>query len=99
MQKTYRLMGPDGIVRESLVPGTFGGYRRKKIYGRLDCRSANAALVKGGYAKHRVFFATEEDAIRAGYRPCGKCMKERYLGWKAGGEPGTKHYPWLVANK
>ncbi|NJC88147.1 MAG: metal-binding protein [Desulfuromonas sp.] len=96
MKKTYRLLGPDGIMFESLVPGTLGGYRRKKIYGRLDCPSANAALKKGGYAKHRVFFAGEEDAIRAGYRPCGKCMKEFYRKWKAGGRPGTREYPWLT---
>lgn len=96
MSKTYKLLGPDRLIYESPVPGILGGYRRKKIYGRLDCRSANAALMRGGYAKHRVFFASEEDAISAGYRPCGKCMKERYLKWKIGGTPGSGEYPWQI---
>jgi len=30
-----------------------------------------------------VFFANEKDAIDAGYRPCGTCMKEQYKKWKA----------------
>lgn len=96
MGKNYRLLGPDGLIYQSPFPGALGGYRKNRIYGRLDCPSANAALRKGGYAKHRVFFASEEDAIHAGYRPCGKCMREDYKKWKAGGEPGTGKYPWLV---
>jgi methylphosphotriester-DNA--protein-cysteine methyltransferase len=50
-----------------------------------------------GYARHRVFFANEGDAIAAGYRPCGNCMRERYREWKRGGEPGTAEYPWRSA--
>jgi len=33
------------------------------LYGRLDCASALRALAKGGYARHRVFFADEGAAI------------------------------------
>jgi methylphosphotriester-DNA--protein-cysteine methyltransferase len=69
-----------------------------KIYGRLDCASALRHLPKG-YARHRVFFKDEPAAIAAGYRPCGICMKPRYQVWKAGGEPGSENYPWLVARK
>ena len=29
------------------------------------------------------FFADEETAVAAGYRPCAKCMKEEYKKWKA----------------
>ena len=32
--------------------------------------------------KHRVFFADEETAVAAGYRPCAVCMPERYAEWK-----------------
>jgi hypothetical protein len=46
-----------------------------------------------GYAKHRVFFADEEAAIAAGYRPCGRCMPEEYAVWKAG-PIGIARYPW-----
>ncbi len=32
--------------------------------------------------KHRVFFADEETAIAAGYRPCGVCTKKAYKKWR-----------------
>ena len=78
--KHYRLIGPDGQATLSPVPGTFGGNRRRRIYGRLDCRSAVGALATG-YAKHRVFFADEATALAAGYRPCGTCMRDEYRAW------------------
>jgi len=28
--------------------------------------------------KHRVFFASEQDAIDCGYRPCKICMPEKW---------------------
>jgi hypothetical protein len=93
--KRYRLLAPNGSTYESDSPGKLGGNRRAKIYGRLDCRSATAALPRG-YAKHRVFFADEAAAIAAGYRPCGNCMRARYLTWRCGGKPGSPEYPWSV---
>ena len=80
--KRYRLLGADGEVYESAEPGRLGGNRRARIYGRLDCGSARAALSRG-YAAHRVFFADEAAAVAAGYRPCGNCMREAYRAWKA----------------
>ncbi|WP_439624855.1 hypothetical protein [Gemmata sp.] len=50
--------------------------RDLRIYGRLDCNSAVAALGKG-YSRHRVFFADEAAGIAAGYRPCGNCFRAR----------------------
>lgn len=67
----------------SCEPGTLGGHRKLKIYGRLDCPSAARYLQKGQYAQNRVFFKDEETARAAGYRPCGVCMREAYLKWKA----------------
>ena len=55
-----------------------GGNQRLKIYGTLTCKSGKR--MKMG---NRVFFISEEDAIREGYRPCGHCMKEGYSRWKA----------------
>lgn len=98
MPKPYRLTAPDGSTYESDTPGELGGNRRDKIYGRLDCWSANLALPKG-YAKHRVFFKDEAAAIAAGYRPCGHCLKPRHKIWKAGGETGTEAYPWRILPK
>ena len=71
---------------ESHVPGALGGYRPSKIYGRLDCPSALRAIAKGQYISHRVFFADEEVAIAAGYRPCGSCLRPKYRQWRADAE-------------
>jgi methylphosphotriester-DNA--protein-cysteine methyltransferase len=64
------------------MPGTLGGHRRQRIYGRLDCPSALRAIAKGGYIKYRVFFADEATAISAGYRPCAVCLPRKYAQWK-----------------
>ena len=32
----------------------------------------------------KVFFRDEADAIAAGFRPCGNCMKAHYKLWKEG---------------
>ena len=79
----YRLIGADGVPYESDEPGTLGGHRRNKVYGRLDCPSALRWIAKGHYVRHRVFFADEETAVAAGYRPCFVCMREEYRAWKA----------------
>ncbi len=78
----YHLIGKDGKPYDSETPGTLGGHRKLKIYGRLDCPSALRYIAKGQYVAHRVFFADEETAIAAGYRPCAKCMPEAYRRWK-----------------
>jgi methylphosphotriester-DNA--protein-cysteine methyltransferase len=54
-----------------------GGNRLLKIYGTLTCRSG-----KRMKKFNRVFFATEVEARDLGYRPCGHCMREKYLMWK-----------------
>ena len=97
--KTYKLLAADGSTYESIKPGTVGGHRRLRIYGRLDCRSAISHLVRGDYARHRVFFADEAAAIAAGFRPCARCLSERYRIWKSGGVPGSPRYPWLIQPK
>ena len=81
--RLYRLVGADGRELLSPVPGTLGGTRRRRIYGRLDCPSALRALERGGYAAHRVFFADEATAVAAGFRPCGRCMRAEHASWKA----------------
>jgi methylphosphotriester-DNA--protein-cysteine methyltransferase len=65
------------------IRATLGGHRGSRIYGRLDCPSALRAIANGGYVKQRVFFADEAAAVAAGYRPCARCMPERYGDWKA----------------
>ena len=80
----YTLIGRDGKPYRSSTPGTLGGHRRNKVYGRLDCAGALRWIAKGKYVRHRVFFADEATAIAAGYRPCARCMPDRYRTWKEG---------------
>ena len=53
-EKTYTLIGADGAPYESCTKGALGGYKRGKLYGRLDCPSALRAIAKGGYIKNKV---------------------------------------------
>ncbi|WP_280831924.1 Ada metal-binding domain-containing protein [Mycolicibacterium frederiksbergense] len=76
------LIGADGRPYSRSTPGTLGGHRRNRLYGRLDCPSALRALAAGGYVRNRVFFAHEEDAVAAGYRPCAVCMPDAFRRWK-----------------
>jgi methylphosphotriester-DNA--protein-cysteine methyltransferase len=78
----YRLIGPDGREVLSKAPGTLGGHRRNKIYGRLACRGAARWIAKGHYVRQRVFFADETTAVAAGYRPCANCMPAEYAAWR-----------------
>ena len=80
----YRLLGPDGQTYASARPGTFGGHRGTRIYGRLDCSTALRAIARGGYVGQRVFFSDERAALDAGFRPCGTCLRELYREWDRG---------------
>jgi hypothetical protein len=80
--KFYTLIGADGKPYESLTKGKFGGHRKDKIYGTLDCTGAARWIAKGHYVNERVFFADEQTAIAAGYRPCYECLPEKYKAWK-----------------
>jgi hypothetical protein len=82
--KTYTLIGADGRPYESKTKGTLGGHRKNKIYGTLDCKGAARWIARGFYVRQRVFFADEQTAIAAGYRPCANCLPEKYKRWKAG---------------
>ncbi len=89
--RQYLLQGPDGQPYLSPVPGRFGGHRRGRRYGRLDCPAAARALARGGYVADRVFFADESTAIAAGYRPCAACLPSRYQSWKSAELPPVNH--------
>ncbi|MEH7239180.1 Ada metal-binding domain-containing protein [Bacillus sp. JJ1562] len=82
-EKMYTLLDANRNPYQSATPGKLGGNGTGKIYGRLDCPAALRAIVTGGYVESRVFFADEETAIAAGFRPCGACMREKYAKWKA----------------
>lgn len=82
MKRIWTLLDRTGHPYESAAPGTLGGHRRSRIYGRLDCPGALGAIARGSYVANRVFFADEETAIAAGYRPCAVCLPDRYRAWK-----------------
>jgi hypothetical protein len=87
--RTWLLVGADGRTFRSPSPGTLGGHRRSRIFGRLDCPSARRALDRGGYVRQRVFFADDATAVTAGYRPCAVCLPDAYAVWKGARERGT----------
>lgn len=80
--KMYKLLDINKQTYLSELPGSIGGHRKLKIYGRLDCPSALSHIQKGNYVKQRVFFKDEVTAIASGYRPCARCMKKEYEIWK-----------------
>lgn len=80
--RTWKLAAAHGRVYDSRRPGSLGGHRGTRIYGRLDCPAALRAIARGGYVKNRVFFLTERAARAAGYRPCATCLPEKYRSWK-----------------
>ena len=63
------------LIRHGKI--TLAGNRRLKIYGRLDCASGRRMK-----RENRIFFTSDEEAQRLGYRPCGHCMRDSYLRWK-----------------
>lgn len=69
MHKLYRVLRAGETVM-SETPGRYAGWRGGRIFGRLDCQSGKRLI----HPKNRVFFATLEDAVREGYRPCQKCL-------------------------
>jgi hypothetical protein len=91
-KKVYTLLGAGGQSHTSDTPGAIGGHRRSKIYGALDCPSALRAIARGGYVKHRVFFADEATALAAGYRPCAICLPDRYRDFKSAATSNYSSY-------
>jgi len=89
--RRWRLVGADGRTVPSAVPGTLGGHRGSRIYGRLDCPSALRAIAsgRGTYERRRVFFADAATAVAAGYRPCARCLPGAYHAWKAARAAGA----------
>jgi hypothetical protein len=84
----WTLIGADGRPHGSATPGTLGGHRQGRRYGRLDCPAALRAIAKGGYVGQRVFFRDEATARAAGYRPCAVCLPRTYARWKAADPDG-----------
>ena len=64
----------------SLIRGnkiTYAGNIPAKIFGTLTCSSG-----KRMKNENRIFFTDLNEAIRAGFRPCAKCLRKEYKIWK-----------------
>lgn len=61
-----------GLIKINKVQ--WGGNRRLKIYGLLTCKSGRRMN-----RENRVFFEDENDAIKAGFRPCKNCCRNRFF--------------------
>jgi methylphosphotriester-DNA--protein-cysteine methyltransferase len=66
------------LIRHGQI--TYAGNKKLKIYGTLMCSSG-----KRMKRENRVFFASEQDAVQQGFRPCKKCMLENRTSQKEGG--------------
>src|SRR2546425_12873567 len=91
--RRYTLLGPHRQPYQSATSGALGGYRPGRVYGRLDCPAALRAIARGGYVRNRVFFADEQTAVAAGYRPCAVCLPDEHAQWKAGSSGTTVRSP------
>ena len=69
----------NAVLRWMILAGEirYGGNHRLGIYGRLDCASG-----KRMKRSTRVFFAGEDAARAAGFRPCGHRMLDAYRMWR-----------------
>lgn len=55
----------------------YAGNVPAKIFGKLSCSSG-----KRMKNKNRIFFISIDEALLAGFRPCGHCMRNEYNSWK-----------------
>lgn len=65
------------LIRQKKI--LLSGNSKLRIFGTLSCRSG-----KRMKRENRVFFASEEEALANGYRPCAHCMRAAYQNWKNG---------------
>lgn len=63
------------LYREGAI--VLAGNRRLRIFGTLRCTSGQRML-----RRNRVFFASEQEAWDAGYRPCGHCLRKPHCRWR-----------------
>ena len=63
------------IHRQSIA---LAGNVSLRIYGSLSCKSGKRMKIE-----NRVFFKNETEAIQLGFRPCGHCLRDRYIHWKS----------------
>jgi len=88
-----RITNHDGELVRSEIPGLLAGYGGQDydhVYGSLYCKSG-----KGMKPENRVFFRSEDDAIKLGFRPCLNCNSKAVSGYlKRKRELGLEYTEW-----
>jgi hypothetical protein len=59
------------------------GYGKTASYAAVAKAAGHPKAVRAGYVKNRVFFADEQTALAAEYRPCAACLPDTHARWKA----------------
>ena len=80
--KKYKLTDGEGKEYLSYEQGSFCGNRRTKIFGKLDCSYENNWFTNLFVYDDKVYFASVEDALSAGFKPCRFCMPNEYEEYK-----------------
>jgi methylphosphotriester-DNA--protein-cysteine methyltransferase len=75
----HHKLSTDEFIRKKIREKTilFAGNKSPKIFGLLSCNSG-----KKINRTNRVFFKSEKDAWKNGYRPCCHCMRSAYIVWR-----------------
>ncbi len=81
--KTYTLLAPTGPRTRARPPAPSVATAGAGSTDAWTARPRGAPSRRAATAPYRVFFADEETAIAAGYRPCHTCLREAYTAWKA----------------
>ncbi|MES2645766.1 MAG: Ada metal-binding domain-containing protein [Bacteroidota bacterium] len=69
----------DAVLRSKIKQKVIllAGNRNLKIYGKLNC-----AMGKKMKRQNRIFFSTENVALKNNFRPCACCKPAAYKKWK-----------------
>jgi methylphosphotriester-DNA--protein-cysteine methyltransferase len=72
-------LSTDKLIRKKIREREilYAGNERLKIFGLFSCNSGKKIK-----RTNRVFFKSEEDAWKNGYRPCSHCMRSSYIVWR-----------------
>ena len=79
----YKLIDKEGKPYFSECPGTLGGHKKLKIYGRLDCPSALRYIARGQYVEIGCFLRTKKRLLKLDIGRVVVVSKRRISGGKA----------------
>jgi hypothetical protein len=80
--RTYTLLDPDRQPTRA-QPAARSAAAGQAAYTAGSTARPLRAIARGGYVSNRVFFADEQTAVGAAYRPCAVCLPDEYAQWKA----------------